>query len=243
MRLFWIGALLATLIGCAPPHAVGRVALAAPFEGRQRSLGYDAFPAMRVALRAAIPSLPVDFVAFNDDADPERAARVAANIARDPAVLVVIGHGLLSTTLAALPIYAAAGLPVLVIGASPDQLPFGPGIFVLSPSRATLEACAARVGRSCAEGIEPRDSPPARAALRGFSDISGGPPPTRRSVVAYDATLVALAAIQAAVLDGPPTRSSVTAALSRMRAQGLLGEISFSDTGRWVAAPATPLDP
>lgn len=218
---------------------MGRVGLAAPFEGRERVIGYDAFPAFRIAIRNGIPSLPVDFVAFNDDGDPARAARVAADLAADPAVLVVVGHGMVSTTLAALPVYQTAGLPLIAIGAAPEALPVAPGLFVLSPSAAALNACARASGAPCAAGPRPDPGGP----LAAFAQVSGGAAATRRSSVAYDATLVALAAVRAAAARGTPTRASVAAALRDIRVEGLSGEIRFGPDGRWNDAPAFPAAP
>jgi len=238
-----IAGLVAALAACGPPRALGRIALAAPFEGRERAIGYAAFPAMRLALRDAIPEAPIDFIAFNDDGNPARAARVAADIVRDPAVLLVIGHGALSTTLAALPVYAAAGMPIIVIGALPDGVPVRAGVFVLSPSQATLAACARAAGRSCAEGVDLGRSAQVDRALVGFTEVSGGARPSRGSAVALDATRLAIAAIQSAASRGAPTRASVAAALASARVKGVLGEIHFDQNGRWPEAPAFPVDP
>lgn len=235
--------LACVLAACAPPRALGRIALAAPFEGRERAIGYAAFPAMRLALRDAIPAAPIDFIAFNDDGDPAGAARVAADIVRDPAVLVVIGHGALSTTLAALPVYAAAGLPILVIGAAPEALPNAPTLFTLSPTRSTLDACARAAAQSCAEGVAPGRLAKADTALAAFTEVSGGPGPTRGSIVALDATRVAILAIQTAARNGPPTRASVAAALANIQSPGVLGTIQFDRNGRWLDAPAFPSSP
>ena len=231
------------LAACGPPRALGRIALAAPFEGRARAIGYAAFPAMRLALREAIPTAPIDFIAFNDDGEPAGASRVAADIARDPSVLLVIGHGALTTTLAALPMYAAAGLPMIVIGALPDAVPVTAGVFVLSPSQATLDACARSSGRPCAEGIEPGRSAETDRALMAFADVSGGAGPSRGSAVALDATRLAIAAIQSAARSGAPTRAGVAAALANIEVQGVLGKIHFDRNGRWLEAPAFPVDP
>ncbi|MEO6063176.1 MAG: ABC transporter substrate-binding protein [Thermoflexales bacterium] len=231
------------LAACGPPRTLGRIALAAPFEGRERSIGYAAFPAMRLALREAIQTTPIDFIAFNDDGVPAGAARVAADIARDPSVLVVIGHGALSTTLAALPVYAAAGLPIIVIGALSDAVPAQARVFVLSPSQAALDACARTAGRPCAEGVDQGRSAGADQALMGFAEISGGAGPSRRSAVALDATRLAIAAIQTAASQGAATRASVAVALASARVTGVLGEIHFDQSGRWLEAPAFPVNP
>lgn len=231
------------LAACGPPRALDRIALAAPFEGRERAVGYAAFPAMRLALREAIPATPIDFIAFNDDGDPAGAARVAADIVRDPAVLVVIGHGALSTTLAALPVYAAAGMPIIVIGTLPDVVPVRAGVFTLSPSQAALDACARSAGRPCAEGVDPGRSAEVDRALAAFAEIAGGAGPTRGSAVALDATRVAITAIQLAARNGAPTRASVAAALAETQVMGALGMIHFDRNGRWPEAPASPVNP
>lgn len=238
-----IAGLACLLAACGPPRALGRIALAAPFEGRARAIGYAAFPAMRLALREAIPTAAIDFIAFNDDGESAGAVRVAADIVRDPSVLLVIGHGALTTTLAALPVYAAAGLPMIVIGALPDAVPVTAGVFVLSPSRAALDACARSAGRPCAEGVEPGRSAEADRALAGFPEVSGGAGPSRGSAVALDATRLAIAAIQSAARSGAPTRAGVAAALTRIEMQGVLGMIHFDRDGRWLEAPAFPVDP
>ncbi|HEY3342052.1 MAG TPA: hypothetical protein VGK81_08545, partial [Anaerolineae bacterium] len=61
------------LAACATPRPTIKIALVAPFEGRFREVGYDAFPAMRLALRqqiqaGGIGNYEVEFVAYNDNA-------------------------------------------------------------------------------------------------------------------------------------------------------------------------------
>ncbi|NJM41550.1 MAG: ABC transporter substrate-binding protein [Anaerolineae bacterium] len=116
------------LVACAAPHPTLKIALVAPFEGRQRQVGYDAFPSIRMALREANAAggianrYLIEFVAYNDNADPAFAARVAHNVAQDESVLVVLGHLRQNTTDAALPVYAQAGLPVLALDDAPIKL-------------------------------------------------------------------------------------------------------------------------
>lgn len=112
--------LLLVLAACAgnPPRTY-KIALVAPFEGQARDVGYGVFFAYRAALQEAITQHPqrnwqVTFVAYNDNADPAFARRVAQNVVLDQDVLLVIGHFLPETTAAALPVYAAANLPVLM---------------------------------------------------------------------------------------------------------------------------------
>ena len=71
------GALTMLLLtsACGAPARVFKIALVAPFEGRSRQIGYDAFPAVRLAVRDEIARstdarIAITFIAYNDDADP-----------------------------------------------------------------------------------------------------------------------------------------------------------------------------
>ncbi len=240
----WATCVLAMLIltsACGAPARVFKIALVAPFEGRSRQIGYDAFPAMRLAVRDEIARsagarLAITFVAYNDDADPARAARVARNIALDDDTLIVIGHLALSTTLAALPVYVDAGLPLLVPHLAPEQLPEHALIFRMAPS-------AARLGDG-QDAPAPERSPAAQQALARFAELSLGPPATARSVVAYDAAQLAIAAIRADIArHGAPSRAGVAAELRAIRFNGLLGVIHFDSHNIWADAPVFPRAP
>ncbi len=145
---------LATLVvltiapACGAPLAplpTVKIALVAPFEGRFAAVGYEAFPAMRIALREQIAAggiggYQVEFVAYNDNADPAQAARMARNVASDESVVAVIGHYRLDTTLAALAVYTQAGLPVVAPGVPADLLPAHPLLFRMGAPTAHLRA-------------------------------------------------------------------------------------------------------
>ena len=112
------------LSGCASVEPVVKIGLVAPFEGRDRAVGYDAIYAARLAVREAnaaggIGGHRVTVVALDDRGDPELAAQTAAALVVDPAVVAVVGHYLPETTAAASDIYAQAGLPLLPTGAPP----------------------------------------------------------------------------------------------------------------------------
>ncbi|GJM42486.1 MAG: hypothetical protein DHS20C20_27680 [Ardenticatenaceae bacterium] len=116
--------LLTILAGCASVQPVVKIGLVAPFEGAQREVGYDAIYAARLAVReinaaGGIGGYKVALVALDDGGDVQLAAETAASLAIDPAVVAVIGHGLVETTAVSQPIYAEAGLPLLPLGTAP----------------------------------------------------------------------------------------------------------------------------
>ncbi len=249
-RLSLVLALLLACTACLAPQPTVKIALVAPFEGRLRQIGYGAFPAMRLAIRQAAAEAPrVTFIAYNDDGDPAKAARIAHNVARDPEVVAVIGHLALSTTLAALAVYTQAGLPVIVPTLPAQAVPFDPLVFRLGPdpistrhvvrtARCDLldDTWSATGLPACASDAPPvAELPAAQRALAGFTEISLGPPPGPRAIVAYDATMLVIRAIQQA--GGQPTRAGVAAALRRVRYDGLLGRINFDARNTWASAP------
>lgn len=252
------------LAACGRPAPTYKIALVAPFEGRLRQVGYDAFPAMRLAIRdqinaGGVGGANITFVAYNDNGDPQMAERVAHNIAHDPEVLAVIGNFTVSTTLAALDVYSNAGLPVITPLVPADVMPASPLVFNLSPTQSTKEkgqgatfnvqsaTCAdlrtltldSSPFASCTFPAPPvSELPQAQVALKAFTDLSLGPLPTPRSIVAHDATNVLLEAIRKDVqAHGTPTRAGVAEALRRVQYAGLLGDISFNEQGAWANAP------
>jgi branched-chain amino acid transport system substrate-binding protein len=129
---------------------VVKIGLVAPYEGRYRSVGYDVIYAVRMAVRernaaGGVGGYLVEVVSLDDGGNPEAAAEQARKLALDPAILAVIGHWRGDTTLAAAPVYAEAGLPLLSAGV------FAPGpssrdsrAFRLYPPHINLEEAALR---------------------------------------------------------------------------------------------------
>ncbi len=116
--------LITILAGCASVQPVVKIGLVAPFEGAERAVGYDAIYAARLAVReineaGGINGYRVALVALDDGGDEQLAAETAVSLTIDPAVVAVIGHGLVATTAVAQPIYTAAGLPFLPLGTPP----------------------------------------------------------------------------------------------------------------------------
>ncbi len=123
-RLLALGLAAALLAGCASVKPVVKIGLVAPFEGRDRAVGYDAIYAARLAVRqvnarGGIGGYRVALVALDDRGDPTLATQSAASLVVDPSVVAVVGHYLPATTAAAADIYAKAGLPLLIAGAPP----------------------------------------------------------------------------------------------------------------------------
>jgi ABC-type branched-subunit amino acid transport system substrate-binding protein len=120
-------ALLAALIlltGCASTDPVVKIGLVAPFEGRHRTIGYDAIYSARLAVReinaaGGIGGHRVALVALDDRGDPELARQSAAALAIDPAVVVVLGHFLPETTEAVGSLYSTNDLPLIRLGEPP----------------------------------------------------------------------------------------------------------------------------
>ena len=161
--------MLSVTLACRAPLRLVKIALVAPFEGRFAAIGYEAFPAMRIALREQISAgglggYQVEFVAYNDNADPAQAERAARSAVMDESVVAVIGHFRLDTTLAALPIYTQAGVPIVAPEVPADQLPEHPLLF-----RTALPTAAFSVPESCRIDDEAR-----AAILSALPDLQSG---------------------------------------------------------------------
>jgi ABC-type branched-subunit amino acid transport system substrate-binding protein len=124
-----------------------KIGLVAPFEGAQRDVGSDVIPAVRLAIREYADQVAasgqrgrvaVELVAYDDLGDPEQAIAQAEKLIADPDVKVVIGHWTESATLAAAPIYAEAGIPLVAF--STVDLPANGYNF--APSKTELTAAA-----------------------------------------------------------------------------------------------------
>ena len=118
------------LTACSSTPPVIKIGLVAPFEGRQREIGYDVIYSARLAVReineaGGIDGTYVALVALDDGGDVELAQATAQSLLVDPAVVAVLGHWLPETTTAAAPLYQSAALPLVTPGPSvpPDTLP------------------------------------------------------------------------------------------------------------------------
>jgi branched-chain amino acid transport system substrate-binding protein len=82
----------------------------------------------------------------DDEGDPKRAIFVAKELSDDPEVVAVIGHNNSAPTIAAAPVYSAAGLPAVAISATaPAISKLGPWIFRVASSDSANAVELARV--------------------------------------------------------------------------------------------------
>lgn len=108
--------LLPLLAGCRMPGStppVVKLGLLAPFEGRDRAIGYHLLPATRLAVSEA-GALPfrVEWVVLDTHGDPVIAAQRAHEMALDPHLAAVIGPTSGTAVAAVEPILRSAGIPL-----------------------------------------------------------------------------------------------------------------------------------
>jgi ABC-type branched-subunit amino acid transport system substrate-binding protein len=128
-----VGAWLIFLRPSSSDRAVLHLAVVAPLTGDSASVGETMRNAATMArddINANLTDGPrVELEFFDDQDDPTRAAEIAQQIADDDRIAGVIGHSRNSSSLAAAPIYAAAGLPAISGQATIDSLGNYPDYF------------------------------------------------------------------------------------------------------------------
>ncbi len=107
--------LLVMLVGCSGRGEAGlqRIALLAPFEGRNSEIGYDAYYAVRLAIKER-GNDNIELLAIDDGGSPTSAALRAKALASDPLVKVAIVLGNNATQAEAQ--QAFRNLPVIIVG-------------------------------------------------------------------------------------------------------------------------------
>ena len=100
-----------------------KLAVVGPMTGDAAQQGLYAMTGAEIALEeinaaGGIDGHPVELVKMDDKGDPTEAALVAQRIVDDESIFAVVGHMWSSPTLAAMPIYNEAGIPVLTPTAS-----------------------------------------------------------------------------------------------------------------------------
>lgn len=124
------GLLVLILCGCgtARSNAITRLALLAPFEGRYREVGYDAYYAVRLALIDS-GNEDVELLAVDDGGDTASAVDRAKALEKDPFVKAVIALGYAATN----PVTQQAfeRLPLVVVGQWGEK-PEQTNVFILA---------------------------------------------------------------------------------------------------------------
>lgn len=155
LALLLVGLGVARVQSTSAPPTI-KIGLVAPFEGLYRSTGYEVLFAVRQALQErnrgeGINGYRVELVALNDFNNPDEAAKQARALVVDPDLVGVVGHLSSASTLAALPIYRAAQLAVVVPWAVDAEVFSGdPGIVTVAATseetNAHLEAVTKALG-------------------------------------------------------------------------------------------------
>ncbi len=238
-----------------------KIGLVGPFEGRYRDTGYAVIYGVRLAVREAnqrgLNGYGLELMSLDDSGDAEMAATQARKLATDPQIVGAIGHWLDETTVAAAPVYAAEGLPLLATTASPQ---LDPAAFRLWPAGSSLDALVQPAWQRSAQPFQPgwgqaplwsdggprlyllAPAPmPADSSDPSFAEryraLSNGVEPNAYSVLAYDAARLLCDAITRDVkAHGKATRSGVAAALRESNFAGLSGTFRFDNTNAWAEA-------
>jgi len=113
-------------IGCAV-YSSGqtiKIGLGAPMTGENAAIGQDISQAARLAVSDAvhIHGFSFELDTEDDGSTPTGAAEVANQFAGDPQIIAAIGHIFSGATQAAIPIYEAAGIPMMSPSATADTL-------------------------------------------------------------------------------------------------------------------------
>lgn len=117
-------AVMGSLFGCRQKSEVGSldqigIAVPVPMTGKYTEFGMDLINAARMAIdeknsQGGIKGRKLVLITEDDKGDPKDAVTVAHRIVQDKSIIGIMGHLNSGTTLAASPIYAEAGIPVVM---------------------------------------------------------------------------------------------------------------------------------
>lgn len=104
-------------VGCAiiKPGETIKIGMGAPMTGDNAAFGQDISQAAKIALTDAgkFQGFSFELIAEDDGGTPEGGAAVANKLVSDPTVVAIAGHIFSGATKAAMPIYEAAGIPMM----------------------------------------------------------------------------------------------------------------------------------
>jgi len=113
-------------VGCAvfEPGQTIKIGMGAPMTGDNAAFGQDISQGAKIAVTDAgqFQGFSFELVAEDDGGAPEGGAAVANKLAADPQIVAIAGHIFSGATKAAMPIYEAAGIPMMSPSATNPSL-------------------------------------------------------------------------------------------------------------------------
>jgi ABC-type branched-subunit amino acid transport system substrate-binding protein len=217
-----------------------KIGLVAPFEGRYRSIGYEAIYAARLAIReingqGGINGYRIELVALDDRGEPDQAIVAARKLTIDPQVIAVIGHYRPASTDAAIEIYCAQQVAVIAIESVyplPEKCLQPISVFVLG--HASIERWLSKPLIFVSDVADPNGLTAAQSFVSAYNAIPidgmrAGP----IALQTYDAMYLVFDAIRRAErID----RGGVTNALSRSDFNGAGAHYAFDLQGNLIDA-------
>ncbi len=232
-----------SLAGCnflGSTQPVIKIGLVAPFEGRYRSIGYEAIYAARLAIReinanGGLNGYRIELVALDDRGDPDQASYAARKLTIDPQVIAVIGHYRPDSTDAAIGEYCDQQMPMIAIESAaplPEKCQQPIDAFVLGHT--SIERWISKPLIFVSNVPDPNGSADAQSFVSAYNaiPIDG----TRAGPIAlqtYDAMYLVFEAIRRAP---KVDRVSVAAAIAGNSFKGLGASYQFDSQGKLIAA-------
>jgi ABC-type branched-subunit amino acid transport system substrate-binding protein len=225
------------------------IGVIAPFSTEEAVVAGPLLAAVEEIVEAS--GLPVQVVAHDDGRDPDRAAQAVADLIAAPGCIGVVGPKNSGSALAAAPLAAAAGLPLVLPCATADELAGEGGVVfrLCAPDRATAAAAvtlAIELGlrrlavfaddTAYGQGLAAK----VRAAARGASGVD-----VAESVESADAAFLAMGEVEQSALMNELRRDGYAGVF--VSAEGgpaapiaeLAGDAA---EGAWLLYPGTPVD-
>lgn len=195
------------MIGCDVTHVdpIIKIGVVAPFDGEKQHIGYDLLYSVRLAVReinkaGGINGHRVTVVIYSDSTDAVRAVEAANALVIDKDVLAVLGHWHPETTMAAAPIYQAAGVAFV---------PMGEGIL---------------------GAVDPAKLPEQFRVVYKATSFESAQQPMEWAGTAYDGIQLLFRAINYShhINNGVVNRETVSKAITQVSIKGITGEITLS---------------
>ncbi len=235
--------LLLAITGCTFPGStlpVIKIGLVAPFEGRYRSIGYEAIYAARLAIReinatGGLNGYRIELVALDDRGDPDQAIEAARKLTIDPQVIAVIGHYRPDSSEAAIVEYCEQHVPVIAIeSAAPLPEKCWPPISAFVLGHAAIERWISKPLIFVSNVPDLDGLANAQSFVSAYSAIPiDGTRPGPIALQTYDAMVVVFEAIRRAPkID----RVSVAAAIAGNSFKGLGASYQFDPQGKLIDA-------